>query len=192
LVEVLLSHLHLDHIMGAPFFEPFYRADAQVTLHCGLFDDAEAFAARMKGLIAPPWFPVEPLKMAAARFAALPVRAPFEAAGFTVTAVPLHHPGGCMGFRIEGPDWSVAIIGDHEHGRPDTDAAARDLAVRLDSVVGTNAPQINAFMQAGLPQFVRFMQEGRSLMENLQRVTEKLERDPARFLLGTQRPEFRR
>jgi phosphoribosyl 1,2-cyclic phosphodiesterase len=128
LVEVLLSHLHLDHIMGAPFFEPFYRADAQVTLHCGLFDDAEAFAARMKGLIAPPWFPVEPLKMAAARFAALPVRAPFEAAGFTVTAVPLHHPGGCMGFRIEGPDWSVAIIGDHEHGRPDTDAAARDLA----------------------------------------------------------------
>jgi hypothetical protein len=29
-------------------------------------------------------------------------------------------------------------------------------------------------------------------MENLQRVTEKLERDPARFLLGTQRPDYRR
>lgn len=74
----------------------------------------------------------------------------------------------------------------------ETMSAARDLAVRLDTVVGENTPQIKAFMQAGLPQFVRFMQEGRSLMESLQRVTEKLERDPARFLLGTQRPEYRR
>lgn len=74
----------------------------------------------------------------------------------------------------------------------ETMSAARNLAVSLDRVIGDNTPQIRAFMQAGLPQFVRFMQEGRTLMENLQRVTEKLERDPARFLLGTQRPEYRR
>jgi phospholipid/cholesterol/gamma-HCH transport system substrate-binding protein len=62
----------------------------------------------------------------------------------------------------------------------------------LDGIVVENADQIEAFMQAGLPQFVRFVQEGSRLIANLQRLTAKIERDPARFLLGTQSPEFRR
>jgi phospholipid/cholesterol/gamma-HCH transport system substrate-binding protein len=62
----------------------------------------------------------------------------------------------------------------------------------MDGIVGDNADQIEIFMQAGLPQFVRFMQEGSRLIANLQRLTAKIERDPARFLLGTQSPEFRR
>ena len=55
-----------------------------------------------------------------------------------------------------------------------------------------NLPQTDFPMRAGLPQFVRFTQEARKLVQNLERVTAKIERDPARFLLGTQSPEFRR
>lgn len=71
-------------------------------------------------------------------------------------------------------------------------ARAATLADSLDGIVNDNAGQIDAFMKSGLPQFVRFVQEGNKLLVNLQRLTDKIERDPARFLLGTQSPEFRR
>jgi phospholipid/cholesterol/gamma-HCH transport system substrate-binding protein len=71
-------------------------------------------------------------------------------------------------------------------------ARAATVADSLDGIVNDNAGQIDAFMKSGLPQFVRFVQEGNRLLVNLQRLTDKIERDPARFLLGTQSPEFRR
>jgi len=74
----------------------------------------------------------------------------------------------------------------------DTLARAATVADSLDGIVNDNAGQIDDFMKSGLPQFVRFVQEGNRLLINLQRLTDKIERDPARFLLGTQTPEYRR
>jgi phospholipid/cholesterol/gamma-HCH transport system substrate-binding protein len=71
-------------------------------------------------------------------------------------------------------------------------ASADKFVNDLDSILIQNSDEIEAFMRAGLPQFVRFTQEARKLVQNLERVTQKIERDPARFLLGTQSPEFRR
>jgi phospholipid/cholesterol/gamma-HCH transport system substrate-binding protein len=62
----------------------------------------------------------------------------------------------------------------------------------LDSLVLGNSDQIEAFMRAGLPQFIRFVEEASRLVVNLQRLTSRIESDPARFLLGTQAPEYRR
>jgi phospholipid/cholesterol/gamma-HCH transport system substrate-binding protein len=71
-------------------------------------------------------------------------------------------------------------------------ARATNFVDSLDGIVVDNADQIEAFMQAGLPQFIRFVREGNKLVASLQRLTAKIERDPARFLLGTQSPEFKR
>jgi phospholipid/cholesterol/gamma-HCH transport system substrate-binding protein len=62
----------------------------------------------------------------------------------------------------------------------------------LNGIVSNNTEEIDVFLQAGLPQFVRFVKEASLLVASLQRLTAKIERDPARFLLGTQSPEFRR
>jgi len=71
-------------------------------------------------------------------------------------------------------------------------ARATSLAASLDGLVLQNSDEIEAFMKTGLPQFVRFVQEGSRLVLNLQRLATGIERDPARFLLGTQAPEYRR
>jgi phospholipid/cholesterol/gamma-HCH transport system substrate-binding protein len=71
-------------------------------------------------------------------------------------------------------------------------AQATNFVANLDGIVVDNADQIEAFMQAGLPQFIRFVREGNKLVASLQRLTAKIERDPARFLLGTQSTDFRR
>lgn len=74
----------------------------------------------------------------------------------------------------------------------DTLGSATTLMDNLNAIVTDNSDEIEVFMQAGLPQLVRFVKEANLLVANLQRLTAKIERDPARFLLGIQSPEFRR
>ncbi|WP_299648328.1 MlaD family protein [uncultured Tateyamaria sp.] len=62
----------------------------------------------------------------------------------------------------------------------------------LDSVVSGNERQVAQFLRLGLPEFVRFTEEARGLVVNLERLVTRIERDPARFLLGTQNSDFRR
>jgi phospholipid/cholesterol/gamma-HCH transport system substrate-binding protein len=63
---------------------------------------------------------------------------------------------------------------------------------RVDGIVQQSAGPIGQFTGQGLPQFVRFTQEAQALVQRLDRIASQLERDPARFLLGTQAPDFRR
>jgi len=62
----------------------------------------------------------------------------------------------------------------------------------IDTVVQQSARPIGDFTAQGLPQFVRFTQEARELIQRLDRIAGQLERDPARFFLGAQAPDFRR
>ncbi|MCV3270691.1 MlaD family protein [Roseobacter sinensis] len=62
----------------------------------------------------------------------------------------------------------------------------------LDEVFTGNERQLSEFLRVGLPEFLRFTEEARGLVVNLERLVNKIERDPARFLLGTQNSEFRR
>ena len=71
-------------------------------------------------------------------------------------------------------------------------ASANSLMGGLDGLVSENRPQINEFMRVGLPEFLRFSEEARRLIVNMERLVDRVERDPARFLLGTQGSDFRR
>ncbi|MFO1105153.1 MAG: MlaD family protein [Amaricoccus sp.] len=73
-----------------------------------------------------------------------------------------------------------------------TIARADAVVAQVDKVVATSGPQINSFAQAGLPEFVAFAQEARNLVAALDRLTAKVQRDPARFFFGNQPPDFRR
>ena len=70
--------------------------------------------------------------------------------------------------------------------------SAASFADTLDTVVSGNERQVSEFLRLGLPEFIRFTEEARGLVVNLERLVNKIERDPARFLLGTQNSEFRR
>lgn len=74
----------------------------------------------------------------------------------------------------------------------DASASANRLMGSLDGLLQNNTYEVNEFLRTGLPQFTRFVEEARRLVENLSRLSAKVERDPARFLLGTQSSEFRR
>ena len=62
----------------------------------------------------------------------------------------------------------------------------------LEGILEQNQRQVSDFVRLGLPEFLRFTEESRLLIRNLERLVTRVERDPARFLLGTQNSEFRR
>lgn len=134
-LDVIFTHFHFDHVMGMPFFAPFYLPDAEVRMHCGIVRSGEELESLLKSLAGPPWFPVHPLSMGAARFRAFDPAEPFEAAGFRVVPFRLNHPGGCVGVRLETRDGAVCIVGDHEHGEPEIDAALERAVAGADLMI---------------------------------------------------------
>ncbi len=63
---------------------------------------------------------------------------------------------------------------------------------RINAILANSAGPVDAFAQNGLPEFTKFARELRELIARLDRIAGRIERDPARFFLGGQAPDYRR
>ena len=119
-IDILFSHLHLDHVGGLPFFKPALLSRTRVIrTYCGNLDGDSAMAP-LERLFSPPLFPV--------RLGQLPAQ--FEHTGFkagetltfedgaVVQTHSLNHPGGATGYRFGHGGRSVCYISDLEHSEP--------------------------------------------------------------------------
>jgi phosphoribosyl 1,2-cyclic phosphodiesterase/hemoglobin-like flavoprotein len=112
-IHLLLSHMHLDHLEGLPFFAPLWTPGAEVHIwapECARGSVGEHIARYMS----PPLFPVE-LEDAAARVVLheLP-EGEWTLGSARVLADPVTHKGPTVGYRFEEGDRSLAYIPDHE------------------------------------------------------------------------------
>ena len=64
-VHIFISHLHLDHIMGLPFFTLIYQNDWTIHLY-GSGEEERTFEEQLTSIMGPPYWPV-PLNMAGAK-----------------------------------------------------------------------------------------------------------------------------
>jgi phosphoribosyl 1,2-cyclic phosphodiesterase len=113
-VDVLLTHLHMDHIQGLGFFAPLYRADAEVHIW-GPASSTQNLEARLKRYLSPPLFPVRlnelPCKL---HFHEVP-RGDADIGEFRVSSALVCHPGPTVGYRIASPEGRVlTYMPDHE------------------------------------------------------------------------------
>jgi phosphoribosyl 1,2-cyclic phosphodiesterase len=119
-IDILLSHLHLDHIGGLAFLKPaVLSVERVIHTHCGNLDGASA-AAALHRVFEPPTFPIT-LEELPARFEHHGFRAGETLAfpdGATVGTHPLNHPGGATGFRFSHGGRHVCYLSDLEHGEP--------------------------------------------------------------------------
>jgi ribonuclease BN (tRNA processing enzyme) len=112
-IDILLSHLHLDHLEGLGFFAPLW--DPATELHIwGPPSPVRSLSDRIAQYLSPPLFPV--------RLAEIPARlelhdAPEEAwmlGSASVSARPIIHQGPTVGYRIEEGGKALAYLTDHE------------------------------------------------------------------------------
>ena len=114
--DILLSHLHHDHVSGLPFFTPALKTSSEVRLHCGNLD-GESPQAALDRMFSPPLFPVS-LSVLPGRFSYHGFRAGSDldfGDGVVVRTCPLDHPGGATAFRFDHLGRSLCYISDVEH-----------------------------------------------------------------------------
>ena len=112
-VDVLLTHLHMDHIQGLGFFGPLYTPGIEVHFW-GPPSTTRSLRKRLARYLSPPLFPV--------RFREVPSKvtchdlstAGFEIGDFKLRAHLITHPGPTLGYRIEADGRSMAYLPDHE------------------------------------------------------------------------------
>lgn len=134
---LLLSHTHLDHVNGFPFFAPLYSAGFELEIVSCHLCSGGGVEAVLAGLMAAPLFPV-PFRTLSASLRVTDVT-PGPALdlgdGVTVRSAALNHPGGATGYRIDCAGRSVAYVTDTEHvpGAPDRNVL--DLIAGCDLVL---------------------------------------------------------
>ncbi|MEL6644815.1 MAG: MlaD family protein [Pseudomonadota bacterium] len=70
--------------------------------------------------------------------------------------------------------------------------SAQSAFAQIEGAVGETSPAVRAFATDALPQFGRLAQETRALIENLDALTQQLQRNPSRLFLDPGAPEYRR
>src|SRR3546814_16098898 len=58
--DLFLTHTHLDHVVGLPFFAPFFVLDNRFRLWAGHLRPAHALKGVLAPMMVPPLFPVPP------------------------------------------------------------------------------------------------------------------------------------
>jgi phosphoribosyl 1,2-cyclic phosphodiesterase len=112
-VDVLLTHLHMDHLQGLPFFAPI-RDPAVETHVWGPASTMLSLKARLQRYVSPPLFPVSVRDLAPRLcFHELSIDI-FQIGEFQIIAQLVIHPNPTVGYRIECKGKTVTYLPDHE------------------------------------------------------------------------------
>ena len=111
-VNIFMSHMHWDHIMGFPFFGPAYVPQTRICIY-GCHPELEHALRRQQDA---PSFPV-PFSQLGAKieFVHLEPGETREVAGVKVTPAPQFHSGDSFGFRFERDGKTFVYTTDSEH-----------------------------------------------------------------------------
>jgi len=113
-VDILLTHLHMDHIQGLGFFEPLFWPELEVHLW-GPSSTTQNLHRRLSRYLSPPLFPVRLLDLPCALTLHDVVSTPrFRIGDLTVDAGLVCHPGPTVGYRITGDGATMTYMPDHE------------------------------------------------------------------------------
>ena len=109
----LMTHYHLDHLMGLPAFAPLYREGTRLTIAAPRRQGREPRTVISRIFSAPLW-PIQ-IDRAPARIDFLTLNGsasarPLIRGGLRVRWCPLHHPGGSTAYRIDEPATGASLV----------------------------------------------------------------------------------
>jgi phosphoribosyl 1,2-cyclic phosphodiesterase len=122
-IQILLTHLHVDHIHGLLFFPPLFDPANRVTVY-GPPAPGPNLDQRLSRYLSPPLSPIDLRELPAqVDFRACPYEQ-WQIGTAKVEAALVAHRGVTLGYRITEGDTSLCYIPDHEPalGGPLTDA----------------------------------------------------------------------
>jgi phosphoribosyl 1,2-cyclic phosphodiesterase len=114
-LDLVLTHLHLDHIEGLGFFAPLFDPECVVRVWGPRPVDGSLHDL-LAAYLSPPYFPV-PFENIPAQISFTEVgEESWEIGGLRIASVPVKHPGTTLGYRLSQNGTSLAYIPDNEPG----------------------------------------------------------------------------
>lgn len=112
--HVLITHTHMDHIQGFPFFLPAFVPGTQLTI-VGPAGSAKSLQAAFADQMDPAYFPIRLDHMPAdLEFIERNPGEAFEVGALSITPILLMHPIPTFGYRIDEGSTSFAFATDNE------------------------------------------------------------------------------
>ena len=113
-VDILLTHVHMDHIQGLGFFAPLYNPNMEVHIW-GPASSTQRLHWRLKRYLSPPLFPIRLTELACKLSIHEVPCGEVEIGEFRVSAALVCHPGPTVGYRIKSAEGRVlTYLPDHE------------------------------------------------------------------------------
>ena len=115
--HILISHAHMDHTFGTPFFMPYYAPGCEFQIHAlQSVIDSLTIVLSPDSMLSRVYFPPTFSEMKASIVSHSVAGGQDWWLGSTyVTTYALNHPGGALAFRIENAGRSIVIATDHQH-----------------------------------------------------------------------------
>jgi len=112
-LHILLTHFHLDHIIGIPFFPPLFSGDTEIIFYS--FTEPEMTQRNLRRLMSGAFFPVKFKETAAKKAFKKVSQKGFRIGDIKITSCPLVHPQGSVAYKLEKNGRSVVFATDTEH-----------------------------------------------------------------------------
>ena len=112
-IDILLTHLHMDHIQGLAFFGPLFAASNEVHVW-GPPSASLDLRSRLARYLSPPLFPVRLRDLGPNVQLHDAPDEPIDIGGLEVVAATVIHPGPTVGYRIREAAATVTYLPDHE------------------------------------------------------------------------------
>lgn len=103
---LLMTHYHLDHVVGLPSFSPLYHKNWRLTAAAPIMDtrSVDRVLARV---FAEPFWPLQvntlPARIGFVTLDGGVSGRPYKYGGLEIRWAPLHHPGGATAYRVDEP-----------------------------------------------------------------------------------------
>jgi ribonuclease BN (tRNA processing enzyme) len=131
-VSLLLSHPHVDHMIGLPAFAPLYNPAFQIDLYAANRGGLSA-REQVERLMSFPLWPIGP-EVFSVETGFFDVRPRFSIGAVEVETTEGSHPGGATVYRLSHGGRSLVYCTDFEHG-DDASRRLADLAAGCDLLI---------------------------------------------------------